>query len=320
MGNQFSKKLVKSSWILGMALVALVVFSCNDSFGPAEPRSPQISASNNAEIVMASQEVMDITGAGMSNQGISYGRAAAHEGDGDYEDHMLCGAKVTKNFSLDNSMQDSLILSGSISIDFGDGTNCSDSSRHHSGKITTEFTINVNLKNHLYTSSETITMENFTKGSKILSGVFHAQAASGGKSWLDITNAQLTYTPGDHDDDEGEDDGDEESDDMNSTPITITWSGNLTFTYDNNGTLTRGDDVKTVTGSISGTTENGTFTTEIVEAVTFKMACFSGRNIPVKGIVNVTSADVLTVLDFGDGSCDKMYTSTTAGETTEMEL
>ena len=315
MSYRFSKWFVSCSWILSLTVLTIIGVSCSDEFGSGNsPAEPKVSATGNAEFVMAAQEVMDITGAGMSSQGINYGRAAAHEGDDDGNEHRLCGAKVTKNFNFDNTLPDSLIVSGSITIDFGDGTNCPDSTnRHRSGKITTEFTINVNLKNHLFTSSETVTLEEFTRGSKTLSGIFHAQAASGGTRWLEITNAHLTYHPQPDDDDGGDSE-------MDSVSTTITWSGNLTFMYDNKGTITREDDIKTITGSISGSTDTGTFSLEIVEAVTFKRSCFDGRNIPVSGIVNITSAGVLTVVDFGDGTCDKLYTSTTAGETTELHL
>jgi hypothetical protein len=51
-----------------------------------------------------------------------------------------------------------------------------------------------------------------------------------------------------------------------------------------------------------------------------KTSCFNGRNIPVSGIVNITSAGVLTVVDFGDGTCDTLYTSTTGDETIELHL
>jgi hypothetical protein len=316
MNDQISNGMRKGSWILALAVMALVGISCNDEFGGNSQfaTAPEVSATANAEMVVAAQEVLDITGAGMSSQGIAYGRAAAHEGNDDWDKNRLCGATISKNFDLDNSMPDSLILSGSITIDFGDGTNCPDSAnRHHSGKITTEFTINVNLKNHLFSSSETVTLDEFTRGSKTLSGVFHAQAASGGMRWLDITNAQLTYTPKDNDEN-----GD--GDDENSTPTTISWSGSLTFMYDNNETLTRSDDTKTITGTITGTTDAGVFTSEIAEALTIKSSCFNGRNIPVSGIVNITSAGVLTVVDFGDGTCDKLYTSTTGDETIELHL
>ena len=316
MENRISKWLIYGLWLVALPVT---IISCDDGFGP-EMESGKRSAVSNAEILMAAQEAMDITGAGMSSQGLTYGRAAAHENGNDDKEHRLCGAVVSKNFSFDNSLPDSLIISGSITIDFGDGTNCPEAMEgKRGGKITTEFTINVNRKNHLYTSVETVTLEEFIRGSKKISGIFKARAASGGMRWLDVINAQFIHSPqnGDDDDDEG-DEGEDDDDEMGSAPIT--WSGSLTFEYDNNGTITRDDDTKTITGSIAGETEGGSFTTEIAEAVTIRKSCFHGRNIPVSGIVNITSSEGLTVLDFGDGTCDKLYTATTNGTTEELHF
>jgi hypothetical protein len=313
MKKEVSTFLSRSCWFLVLAVIGI---SCNDSFGPEinSNEKMSVSAKSNAEMLVAAQEVMDITGAGMVDQGITYGRFA--DNDDDHERY-LCGAVVTKSVEIDNALApDSLVITGSISIDFGDGTHCPDSAdRRHSGKITTEFTIHVNLKKHLYSSVETVTLTNLERGSKTISGVFVAHAASGGIRTLDIINADFTYH-GD-DDEEGES-GDDDDNEADSVTVTWTWNGSLTFSRDNGGTLDRDDDIKTITGSISATGDNGaSFSSEITQAVTFKWECFQGRNIPVMGVVNVTNNGVLTTVDFGDGTCDKLYVATTNGTTTE---
>jgi hypothetical protein len=311
MKNQIAKWFTQGSWLIGLMVIGV---SCNDELGMESNQKNKISAEqsaqSNAEMMMAAQEVMDITGSGMASQGINYGRAA-DEGEGEDEEDRLCGAIVTKSITINTTLPDSLIISGSLSIDFGDGSNCGDSTHRRSGKITTEFTINVSLKNkRTYTSTETVTLDNFTGNGKALSGKFIAKAATGGMRWLEVIDAELVYNM----DDEGDDDNEADS------VVTISWSGELTFTYDNAGTFTREDDTKTITGSITATTNAGSFSSTITNPVTFKMVCDYGRKIPVSGTINVTSAGVVTTLDFGDGACDKLYTSTTAGTTTELSF
>jgi hypothetical protein len=321
MKRQILKGFSHGCWMLAVLFLSV---SCEESFMPQSKTDLSVTAksSANAEMVAASQAVMDITSAGMVNQGISYGRAA--EGDSQDDDH-LCGATVTKTITLNNALPDSLILEGNIIIDFGDGMNCEDASDHRaSGSITTEFTIHMNVKTHQYTSIETITLDAFSRGSKTLSGSFIARAASGGQRWLEIIDAELTYVPHDAEDDEeegeddeGDDDNDEEAADTVAT--TIYWSGSLTFAYDNGGTFSKEDDTKTVTGSMEGHRNGSSFISEITTAVLFDYGCDRGR-YPVSGTVAVTAAGVLTTVDFGSGGCDTIYTSTTAGVTSELHF
>jgi hypothetical protein len=311
MKKQILKWFSHGSWMLALLFISI---SCEESFTPQSKTDLSVNAkaSANAEMMAASQEVMDITSAGMANQGISYGRAA--DGD-DQEDNHLCGATITKNITVSHTLSDSLILEGSITIDYGDGTNCEDASDNRpSGSITTEFTINMNIKTHQFSSTETITLDAFSRGSKTLSGSFIARAASGGQRWLDIIDAELNYIP--HDDEEDDDEGDNDAD---TVATTIRWSGSLTFVHDNAGTFRRDDDTKTVTGSIEGNSNGTSFTSEITTAVLFDYNCNSGR-YPVSGAVAVTSDGVLTTVDFGSGTCDKIYTSTTTGVTTELHF
>jgi hypothetical protein len=310
MKKQILKWFSHGSWMLALVFISV---SCEESFVPSQTGlSVNAKASANAEMVAASQQVMDITSAGMINQGISYGRAA--DGDNPDDDH-LCGATVTKNITLNNTLSDSLILEGSITIDYGDGTTCEDASDNRpGGSITAEFTINMNIKTHQFSSIETITLDAFSRGSKTLSGSFIARASSDGQRLLDIINAELTYVP--HD---SEEDDDEEENAADTVATTISWSGSLTFMYDNAGTFSKDDDTKTVTGSIEGSSNDTSFASAITTSVLFDYSCNHGL-YPVSGTVSLTSAGVLTTVDFGTGTCDTIYTSTTAEATTELHF
>lgn len=290
------------SWLFTLAVIGV---SCNEAIGP-ESKSEikeELSARYNAEMVMATQDALDITGAGMVSQGVTSGRVAGGNDPEDEEEieDRLCGATVTKSVTMVNTHPDSLLVTGIITIDFGDGTQCGDSSHRRSGSITTEFVISASKKSHeVYHSTETVTLHNFTQGAKSVSGKFISTAAPGGLQWLKVQNAEVTYA--------------------DSVETTIAWSGELTVTHDNAGTRSHNDDIKTVSGSITGTTSQGSFSSEITNDLIIKRECYRGRNIPVSGTIVVTSDETITTLDFGDGTCDKLYTSTAAGETTELHF
>ena len=81
----------------------------------------------------------------------------------------------------------------------------------------------------------------------------------------------------------------------------------------------RGSTMKITEGSIEGTTREGAeFTTTIIKEIVFKRGC-NGRHafVPVSGTVDVVTGGVSSTIDYGDGSCDKDFTITTAGVTTE---
>ena len=159
----------------------------------------------------------------------------------------------------------------------------------------------VNLLNHkAWHSVETVTLNNFSHDGKTVSGTFTAEAAPGGLQWLHVQNAVL------HIDD--------------SVDTEVSWSGDLTITRDNGGTISRDDDTKTIEGSVSGTINDVSFTSAITSALIIKWECYHGRNVPVQGTIDITSEGAVTTLDFGDGTCDKLYTSTSAGVSTDLHF
>src|SRR5687768_17998492 len=110
MKNQIGKWFTHGSWLIALVVIGV---SCNDELGMDSKQKNKISAEqsaqSNAEMMMAAQEVMDITGSGMASQGISYGRAA-DEGEGDDDEDHLCGAIVTKSITINTTLPDSLII------------------------------------------------------------------------------------------------------------------------------------------------------------------------------------------------------------------
>ncbi|MEM8895141.1 MAG: hypothetical protein AAGC88_11225 [Bacteroidota bacterium] len=75
-------------------------------------------------------------------------------------------------------------------------------------------------------------------------------------------------------------------------------------------------------GSASGVDREGNnYSVVIVERIIFKRDCARMRYfIPVAGVKEVMKGDVLAIVDYGDGTCDNLYTVTVNGETTEYEF
>ncbi len=85
--------------------------------------------------------------------------------------------------------------------------------------------------------------------------------------------------------------------------------GNETFRFS--------DDVWSVTGSGSGVNRDGVeYSFEITTPLIYKNGCFYA----VSGVVEITTAESSTVIDYGEGECDKEVTVTTDGVTETVEL
>jgi hypothetical protein len=196
--------------------------------------------------------------------------------------------------------QDSLVYSGTITIDYGDGSSCN-STRIRKGKITDTFKYVVVFGDDSisYSSTETITFEGFTKDSTQVDGTFIITSSSGNPKTVEAQNAMITYSDG----------------------TSVQWSGILFFTYERGERCKWKDNTISVTGSITGVNRDGVgFTIEITEPVVYKFKCNNHKFIPVMGIIEVTVGGVLTVVDFGDGDCDRIYSTTVNGETTEHKF
>lgn len=277
------------------AAAAMVMISCQDDLTPtASPKEQaQMAAKDNGQMLIATQEALELTATAMETKGVTQGRVAS----GDHDD-MECAPSVNLTLNVDRTHVDSLIYTGSMSINFGDGSTC-ESEHKRMGKITDAFKIIVSLKNKTaFTSTETITFEGFSKDSTVYNGVIIVTSANGKPTSVEGQNVAINYEDG----------------------TSSSWNGKLTITYQTVGTVSTGSrsGSMSIAGSFNGTTRQGvSYSTVIKESVVFKTGCFGGKHkIPVDGIVEVTTNGELSVLDYGNGECDKTYTVTINGETT----
>jgi len=293
-----SKFTLQISW-----LAFFIVMSCQKDviFDPtmtaaSTKAQAEMTAHDNSQMIAIAQDAMDATGFALGGNGISNGRYSANQRSGDHDPSLMnCAPSISCTFSIDRTHADSIIYSGTLTIDYGTGSLCKDSTEVRKGKLIDAFKLVIGLRNRgNYNLMEAVTFQGFQKDSVQVDGVFTSQSTSDTLSILTIQNAKLTYSNG----------------------TFASWNGTLTNRYILAGTFhERNSESRQVTGSISGINRQGTsFSVTIAKAILYQYSC--SRNIPVAGTIDLTVGAIVSTIDFGTGSCDKEYTITTGGTTT----
>ncbi|MBI1770477.1 MAG: hypothetical protein HYR67_19080 [Bacteroidetes bacterium] len=296
------KKPLNFVRIVGLvALIVALVFACHEDqnllLNQKVKQSAQ-AAVDNSQMIATAQDVVNVTASAFANQGITFGRVAdGHDDDDEFE----CKPSIINNIKIDRSHPDSLIISGTITIDF-DSAICGDSAEVRKGKIIDSLMLVIVIKDKsVFKSFEKITFQNYWKDSVNVNGIISVSAATGSPTVVKVNGTKIKYHDG----------------------SSSSWSGDLVFTYQRSGVGNTYSSTMTLTGSWSGTTRSGTnFTANITKEIDFKAGCFGHRHkfIPVSGTVVITANGVVSTIDYGDGTCDRIYTITTAGATTEHHL
>lgn len=280
--------LMVMSWILA---------ACNQD-NVSHPKSmtsqqqANTAAEDNGQMIASTQDVMDITAGAMTGQGISNGRFVSTERSG--PESWDCGSRVSGTFNIDKSHSDSLIYQGTITIDYGDGSNCKDSVNIRRGIIIDSFTFILTRSD--FDLTESISFQDFHRDTIQLDGTFISKSSSRDKSTVEIQNARITYKDGTFN----------------------LWNGMLTILVGPATEQLGIDDFhffKSVTGGVTGTTRSGAaFTAEITNDIIFLYSC--SRRFPVSGTIKVTVDDVTSTVDYGNGRCDRQYTVSNGDSTT----
>lgn len=283
----------KGSFMIIILSVFLAIFliGCHDELIPKKlstKEQAELAARDNAQMMIATQEVLDVTAGAMQSKGVAEGRVK----HGDHDTYG-CAPAVSLTLNIDRNHTDSIIYKGSIAIYYGDGSSC-DSKNKRTGKITDEFNIVVSKKNKAirFSSTETVTFEAFTRDSTTYNGIIVVTSANGKRTTVEGNNVAVSYSDG----------------------TTSSWKGLLNFAYED---VTKKKGELRITGNISGTSrQNVSFTASITEDVIFKTGCFGWvKKVPVDGMLTVTTNSVMSTLDYGTGTCDRIYTVNVNGET-----
>jgi len=303
------KKLMKKpfqtfGWI---ALFSVAIWACQDDNNSTSPVTTQdaqkqsnSAVSDNNQMIATTQDAMEVTASAFASEGISDGRSASG-GRVAHHPKDKCSPSIDGTFHLNQSYPDSIIYTGTFVIDYGDGSTCTDTTQMRKGKITDAFTFTISRRNGFKTySTETLTFEGFQKDITTLDGTFIAKSSSGSPKTIEAQGAKITFADG----------------------TSATWQGTLTFTYDRGEWCKWKDNSIKVTGSWSGTNRAGvSFTADITKELVFQYPCDKRHRFrPVSGTVEIKIGDVTSTIDFGDGTCDKLYTITSGGTTTEFNF
>jgi len=307
MKKMMSRPLQRFGWI---ALFSVTIWACSDDKDSspsttitAEEAKQQanVAANDNHEMIAATQDAMEISSDAFAEEGISDGRTTS----GSRVEHHpkdACGPSVSGSFNLNQSDRDSIIYTGTLVIDYGDGSACEDSTRVRKGKITDDFIFTISRKSgHLKIySSQTLTFEGFQKDSTTINGTVVTTSATGIPTTIDAEDIRITFADG----------------------TSATWNGTLTYTYDKGESDKWKDNTIHVTGSWTGTNREGVaYTADITDDLVFSYWCDKRHRFrPVSGKIEIKVGDVTSTVDYGDGTCDNKYTITNGDVATEFEF
>ena len=305
------KKLSCRSFVL-FAFYVVFMWACQKEniSKNSSPAQAKLAAKDNTQIVAATQSVMSITAGAMGQKSVMGGRVmdGDHPGEGDQpgegdheddDDETACEPAIKSTFAIDTTHVDSLIYSGSVTIDYGDGSTCTDSTHLRTGKITDTFQYIVSFKDSItFSSTEMITFDAFHKDSIQIDGTVIVKSSSKTSTTVEAKDAKITYKDG----------------------TFTSWNGILTYHYEKGkGRHWKGKTLK-ITGSLTGMTREGVaFTATITKEIVYQYRCFNKHKFtPVSGTVQVVVGGVTSTIDYGDGTCHKHLTIEAGGETSEQ--
>jgi hypothetical protein len=295
--KEVTRFIFSAVMMIGLSPLAM---SCEDSFGVASGEAAQeytkSSTSTAHEIMLLTQEVLDLTSDVLSAEGISI--------EVDHASPENCLPDLYNQYIRDDSHYDTVIYAGTIAMNFGAGTNCSLEGTPREGKIINFFVYIINMINPEFTGNisssvkQTITFENFKRNDIGISGRISTSSSTGGPSTFETNSSTITFADGSK----------------------VVWGGLLTSARGTNEAS--GEQTRSITGNLHGSTVDGKFfSAEVLEAVGYSYECASGNSlVPVSGRIKFTVNQVEAILNYGNGNCDRTYTVTAGDDTKEYSF
>ena len=301
-----SRPLQRFGWI---ALFSVTIWACqDDNDNPSTPvtadearQQTNVAASDNHEMIAVTQDALEASADAFAEEGISDGRTAS---GARVEHHPkdACSPSVSGSFNLNQSDPDSVIYTGTFVIDYGDGSTCKDSTRVRKGKITNDFIFTISRKSGKITTyaTQSLTFAGFQKDSTTIDGTIVTTGTTGHSTTVEAQDVRITFADG----------------------TSATWDGTLTYTYDSGEWGKWKDNTIHISGSWAGTNRQGVaYTANITDDLVFSYGCDKRHRFrPVSGKIEIKVGDVTSIVDYGDGTCDKKYTITSGDVTTEFEF
>jgi hypothetical protein len=289
-----------------VAIFFAIITSCQDDNDPSSVTAEElrlqstIATEETNDMVAIAQEAIETSSDVMEIEGITSGRSTESvTSKKGYYKHYGCDPDVTTTYNVDLSHRDTVIYTGTISIDYGDGATC-DPKHVRKGKIINTFKYIYPLLNGgAWSSVETITFKEYVSDDKYTNGGIQVTSRKGVKA-VKFTLTMIDYSDG----------------------LTRQSSARLMLSYHDNNTFKWKDNTITVTGRGSGTTRHGhVYEFFIREDLLYKYSCDKDhRFYPVQGEATGLLNGTEFLMSCGEGECDNIYTMTINGETTTHEF
>jgi len=270
----------------GVIAFSVLVLACNDDDNASMSTADQTSvdSKNNVAVTSTTQEVLSVTsGAMSSNNTTSGGRSA----NGRTYSTNTCDPAVKFDFSINKNDNTSFDHEGTITIDYGDGSSCTDTNIRK-GKIVDAFALTGKWSNMEFNTTENITLTGYYLDSAQVDGVIVSTSKStDASSSVEAKAVKITYADG----------------------TTLSWKGNYTYTEE--------DDSTEMTGTWTGVNRKGeSFTANITSKIVYIYSCRNSKTLePVSGTIEEKTGDKTSIIDYGNGACDNEYTVTKDGNT-----
>jgi hypothetical protein len=283
------------SWLYFFTLLAVSCKPDNEpGMVPLSAQQQEQVAGDNNNMMASMQDVASVTSDAFLGKGIATGRVLNHRGS-----YIDCGYSVTDSIRVVKKV-DSLMYSGSITIDFGNGTGCHDSTMRK-GEIRDVFDF---LLTHgdssTIQSNQTISFDEYQQDTLVLDGSITIQSPYEGPVVMVGKSSKIKYKDG----------------------TFLGWNGSLRFACEGKGGFNWFGENIDLTGSWNGTTRSGVaYTATITKPIVLSWGCQRrSRPIPTEGTLEITVGGVTSTIDYGDGHCDNKYTVTLSGVTTTVSL
>jgi hypothetical protein len=245
-------------------------------------------AMNSSQVLVLTQEALDITADILSSEGISIGGETSSPDD--------CEPELSRQYVKDVTHYDTTIYSGTIVLNYGNGTSCSNATTRM-GTISSFFTYIINYRNtQSYSVKQTISFDNFVRDSARLDGEFAVISKTDFPDTIKINAARITYPNG------------------NFAQLTATFVSERVY---DGTTYTR-----RVRGHLASSQPDGNFyNADIIEPMEYLYDCGGSESlIPVKGKIKLVLGNWDAMIDYGNGACDRTYTVTIKGDKQSYSL
>lgn len=274
-----------------ICLLIVTMGACNQDNSSVSPETENVTAEDNQAIVDETEAVFTY------NEDLFGGFSGAREAATTGTDSTGVGMRPLKkdNCATITRTQANGVIT--VVVDYGTPKDCD--GRKVGGKMT----IQMPLKPSMDASgllTQTITYENFQRGPRTISGKHSVSLVlENGKVVTKESFTQTSITT--------------------ENGKTILFNSTKTRKTDTKGTpLNLSDDEIVITGATTATGSDGkTFSSTITKSIIVKIGCkATSGGFPVAGTIEIVRPEKpKSIVDYGDGSCDRTYTVTTNGVT-----